>query len=84
MITNIVMNRVMVYENAGQGFSLKRLWDAVYDARFALLVPFIIMGGIYSDFFTPTKAAAVPYVFAMVFVVFLLAFVPQLSLWART
>ncbi len=59
MITNIVMNRIMGYENAGQKFSIKRLWDAVYDARFALLVPFIIMGGIYSGVFTPTEAAAV-------------------------
>jgi tripartite ATP-independent transporter DctM subunit len=59
MITNIVMNRIMGYENAGQRFSFKRLWDAVYDARFALLVPFIIMGGIYSGIFTPTEAAAV-------------------------
>ena len=59
MITNVVMNRIMGYENAGQGFSLKRVWDAVYDGRFALLVPFIIMGGIYSGIFTPTEAAAV-------------------------
>jgi len=59
MITNIIMNRIMGYENAGQKFSLKRLWEAVYDARFALLVPFIIMGGIYSGIFTPTEAAAV-------------------------
>ena len=59
MITNIIMNRIMGYENADQGFSLKRLWEAVYDARFALLVPFIIMGGIYSGIFTPTEAAAV-------------------------
>jgi len=59
MITNIVMNRIMGYENAGQKFSLKRLWEATYDARFALLVPFIIMGGIYSGIFTPTEAAAV-------------------------
>ncbi len=59
MITNVVMNRIMGYENAGQKFSIKRLWYAVYDARFALLVPFIIMGGIYSGIFTPTEAAAV-------------------------
>jgi C4-dicarboxylate transporter DctM subunit len=59
MITNIIMNRIMGYENAGQRFSFKRLWEAVYDARFALLVPFIIMGGIYSGIFTPTEAAAV-------------------------
>ena len=59
MITNVAMNRIKGYENAGQSFSIKRLWDAVYDARFALLVPFIIMGGIYSGIFTPTEAAAV-------------------------
>jgi C4-dicarboxylate transporter DctM subunit len=59
MVTNVVMNRIMGYENAGQKFSIRRLWDAVYDARFALLVPFIIMGGIYSGIFTPTEAAAV-------------------------
>ena len=59
MITNVVMNRIKGYENAGQKFSIKRLWEAVYDARFALLVPFIIMGGIYSGIFTPTEAAAV-------------------------
>lgn len=59
MITNVVMNRIMGYENAGQKFSIRRLWDACYDARFALLVPFIIMGGIYSGIFTPTEAAAV-------------------------
>lgn len=59
MITNVVMNRIMGYENAGQKFSIRRLWEAVYDARFALLVPIIIMGGIYSGIFTPTEAAAV-------------------------
>ncbi len=59
MITNVIMNRIKGYENAGQGFSFKRLWDAVVDARHALLVPFIIMGGIYSGIFTPTEAAAV-------------------------
>jgi len=59
MVTNIVMNRIKGYEDADQGFSFKRLWDAVFDARYALLVPFIIMGGIYSGIFTPTEAAAV-------------------------
>lgn len=59
MITNIIMNRIKGYENSEQGFSLKRLGATVYDARFALLVPFIILGGIYSGVFTPTEAAAV-------------------------
>ncbi len=71
MITNIVMNRIMGYENAGQKFSLKRLWEAAYDARFALLVPFIIMGGIYSGIFTPTEAAAVAVITTIIIGLFL-------------
>ena len=59
MITNIIMNRIKGYENSDQGFSLKRLWKAIYDGRYALIVPFIILGGIYSGIFTPTEAAAV-------------------------
>jgi C4-dicarboxylate transporter DctM subunit len=59
MITNIIMNRIKGYEHSEQGFSLKHLGATVYDARFALLVPFIILGGIYSGIFTPTEAAAV-------------------------
>ena len=59
MITNIIMNRIKGYENADQGFSLGRIWKAVFDGRYALIVPFIILGGIYSGIFTPTEAAAV-------------------------
>ena len=59
MITNVVMNRIMGYENASQGFSFGRLGKAIYDGRFALIVPFIILGGIYTGIFTPTEAAAV-------------------------
>jgi len=59
MVTNVVMNRIMGYENAGNKFSFKHLWLTIIDARHALLVPFIILGGIYSGIFTPTEAAAV-------------------------
>jgi tripartite ATP-independent transporter DctM subunit len=59
MITNIVMNRIRGYENADAGFSLKRWVKSIVDGRYALLVPIIILGGIYSGAFTPTEAAAV-------------------------
>ncbi len=59
MITNVVMNRIKGYENASQGFSFARIWKAIYDGRYALIVPFIILGGIYTGIFTPTEAAAV-------------------------
>jgi tripartite ATP-independent transporter DctM subunit len=59
MITNVIMNRINGYENADQGFSLRRIGKAIYDGRYALIVPFIILGGIYTGIFTPTEAAAV-------------------------
>ena len=59
MITNIVMNRIHGFEGEKAGFSFARWRRAVWDGKYALLVPFIILGGIYSGIFTPTEAAAV-------------------------
>jgi len=59
MITNVVLNRINGYENSQAAFSFSSWIAAVWDGRFALLVPFIILGGIYSGIFTPTEAAAV-------------------------
>ena len=59
MVTNMVMNRIHNFEGDTAGFSLARWRKAVWDGRYALLVPIIILGGIYSGIFTPTEAAAV-------------------------
>ncbi|MET3507603.1 TRAP transporter large permease [Halalkalibacter oceani] len=40
-------------------FSFSRLWKTFLEAIWALLMPFIMIGGIYSGIFTPTEAAAV-------------------------
>jgi tripartite ATP-independent transporter DctM subunit len=59
MATNVVINRRRGYEHSRARFSFKRWLVAVWDGKFALLIPFIILGGIYSGVFTPTEAAAV-------------------------
>lgn len=59
MVTNAMLNRVKGYENSDTRFSLKRWFKTIVDGRYALLIPFIILGGIYSGIFTPTEAAAV-------------------------
>jgi tripartite ATP-independent transporter DctM subunit len=59
VVTNIVVNRIAGYENSRQPFSLRRFLTALYDAKFALLIPTIILGGIYTGVFTPTESAAV-------------------------
>ncbi len=50
----------------GVGFSLDRLSDALKKAFFPMLTPVIIIGGIWSGIFTPTEAAAVAALYALV------------------
>ena len=59
MITNVALNRIHGYEDSGAPFSFRRWRLAVWEGKFALAIPFIILGGIYSGIFTPTEAAAV-------------------------
>jgi len=66
MITNAVVNRIHGYENSRSGFNLQHWLKTVYDGRFALLIPFVILGGIYSGIFTPTESAAVAAAITMI------------------
>lgn len=59
LLTNVVLNRLYGYENSRERFSWKRWFRALNDAKWALAVPFVILGGIYSGVFTPTESAAV-------------------------
>ena len=59
MITNIIVNRMRGYENSDLGFSFSYWIKTVWSGKYALLIPFIILGGIYSGIFTPTESAAV-------------------------
>lgn len=59
MVANVVMNRAMGYESSTARFDPKHLLWTLWDAKFALMIPFLILGGIYSGVFTPTEAASV-------------------------
>jgi len=50
-----LMNR----KRATEAFSLQRLIKATREGFFAMMLPVILMGGIYSGHFSPTEAAAV-------------------------
>ena len=58
------------YMGSERRFSGAEKWRAVVDARWALLIPFIILGGIYSGLFTPTESAAIAVIYSLVFGVF--------------
>ena len=59
VIVNVITNRRRNYEQGTRFGSVKETGRAMWDAKFGLAIPFIILGGIYSGVFTPTEAAAV-------------------------
>ena len=60
----LTKNKPEILKNR-EKFSFKRLLKSTWSALGALLLPIIILGGIYSGVFTPTEAAAVGVVYAL-------------------
>ena len=60
------------YGSVNSKFSLAKVLAATRDAIWALLIPVIILGGIYSGVFTPTEAAGVSVVYALFVGLFIL------------
>jgi C4-dicarboxylate transporter DctM subunit len=53
-------------DNGSARSTRREMWEAFKDAGPALLMPVIIVGGIWSGLFTPTEAAAVSVVYGLV------------------
>ncbi len=51
--------------------SVKTIVKAFWDAKFALLVPVIVLGGIYGGLMTPTEAAAIAALYGLIVGVFI-------------
>ncbi|MED1916568.1 TRAP transporter large permease [Bacillus thuringiensis] len=50
----------------GEKHTSKEIWEAFKDAILAILMPIIILGGIYGAIFTPTEAAVVAVIYGLV------------------
>ena len=59
----------------------KTLWRILNESKWALLMPVIILGGIYGGFFTPTEAAALSVLYALIISVFLYKTIKLNELW---
>jgi len=59
----------------------KQVWVAFKDAFAALMVPVIILGGIYSGWCTPTDAAAISAIYAMIVGLFIYKEMTLKDLW---
>lgn len=51
---------------SGVKFSLRSLLHSAWDAKWALLAPVLILGGIYSGWFTPTESAVVAVIYGVI------------------
>ncbi|TQR21333.1 TRAP transporter large permease [Psychrobacillus vulpis] len=67
MITAYIIAKKRGYKSeTNTTFSFKDVLRATYDAKWALLIPVIILGGIYGGFFSPTEAAVVAVVYSLI------------------
>ncbi|MEG1524558.1 MAG: TRAP transporter large permease [Clostridia bacterium] len=66
IIVNYVMCKKRGYSGSGQRFNLRNVGKQLWDAKWALLMPVIILGGIYSGIFSATEAAVVSCVYGII------------------
>lgn len=59
----VLVSRKRGFKGSGVKFSLRNVGKTFLDSFWALLVPVIILGGIYGGYFTPTEAAVVACVY---------------------
>ena len=65
IITAVTVCRKNGFTGNGEAFSWKKVKASFKDAFWAILSPVIILGGIYTGFFTPTEAAVVSVFYAI-------------------
>lgn len=70
MVFSYIISRRKGYTGHRMSFSIKELLISINEAKWALLAPFIILGGIYGGIFTPTEAAATAVIYGLVVGVF--------------
>lgn len=71
ILTVYIIAKIKGFEEDEKKATWKERLDALCDASLALIMPIIILGGIYSGVFTPTEAAAVAVIYAFVVSVFI-------------
>jgi len=65
MVTVYIIAKRRNYVGDGSEFSWSEVRRTMVDGKWAILAPFIILGGIYSGAFTPTEAASVAVFYAL-------------------
>ena len=71
MIVAYYISKKNNWQGEKKTFSFKGVFSAAWDAKLALFVPVLILGGIYGGIMTPTEAAAVAAAYGLVVGVFI-------------
>ncbi|MBG0776392.1 MAG: TRAP transporter large permease [Desulfovibrionaceae bacterium] len=64
MIPARLIGKKRGYSGTGEPFNAREFATAAWEAKYALFVPVLILGGIYGGIFTPTEASIVGVVYA--------------------
>ncbi|OPY87173.1 MAG: Sialic acid TRAP transporter permease protein SiaT [Smithella sp. PtaU1.Bin162] len=70
-VTSYFISRKYGYQGLPANRSFENVWLTLKRSSLALLVPVIIMGGIYSGIFTPTEAGTVACLYAVIVALFI-------------
>jgi C4-dicarboxylate transporter DctM subunit len=71
LVYTFFISRRRGYRGEDKTYTRKEVFAIVWDAKWAIMVPVIIMGGIYGGIFTPTEAAAVAVIYGYIAGLFL-------------
>ncbi|WP_120635034.1 TRAP transporter large permease [Ruegeria sp. EL01] len=66
LLMNYILAKKNNYTGSTEGWSARHMWCEVYRGFWALMAPVVILGGIYSGFFTPTEAAIVAIFYTLI------------------
>ena len=66
-----IYSKKMGYVGVQEPFSWKNVFKTLNESKWAVFVPIIILGGIYGGYFTPTEAAVIAVVYAIIVSLFI-------------
>ncbi|WP_152658484.1 TRAP transporter large permease [Oceanobacillus sp. CFH 90083] len=66
MVWAYIYSRKKGYQGIDEPTSIKKIGKTLWDAKWAMMMPVIILGGIYSGLFTPTESAVIAVVFGLI------------------
>lgn len=66
IVYTIIRSRISGYKGVGNGLNLANFFTSVKKAFLAILMPVLVLGGIYGGIFTPTEAATIACLYGFV------------------